>query len=181
MSPQSSTSLPPQLRVRALVLDVDGVMTPGGLIFGGEDESKTFNSRDGDGIRYFRRAGGKVALLTGRRSKAVERRAADLEVEMLVQDAKVKLPELHRISKELDVPLDEICYIGDDLIDLPCLTAVGLPVVVAGSDEVLCRAARCVTRNPGGNGAIREIVEWILKSQGKWGRIMERYEGGASR
>jgi len=170
------SELPPHLRVRALVVDVDGVMTDTGLILGPDGEGKVFSSLDGQGIKYFLRAGHQVAILTGRRSRSVELRAAELGIEAVVQDAKVKLVELKKIAERLKVGLEEICYIGDDLADLPCMRAVGLAVAVANAVEPVRRAAACVTRCAGGRGAVREVIEWILKSQGRWAALMKRYE-----
>ncbi|MCX7015990.1 MAG: HAD-IIIA family hydrolase [Candidatus Sumerlaeota bacterium] len=169
--------LPAHLRVRALVLDVDGVMTDGAIGILPEGEAKAFHVADGQAIKFFQRAGHQVALLTGRRSPSVERRASELGIEVVVQDAKTKLPELKAIAERLGVSLDEICYVGDDMPDIPCLRAVGLPVAVADACEPARRAAACVLRRPGGRGAVREVVEWILKSQGRWAALMERYGG----
>lgn len=178
MTPPIESLLPPHLRVRGLVCDVDGVLTEGGLALDSQDETKIFNTRDGQGIKYFQRAGGQTAILTGRRSRLVERRAEELGIEIVVQDAKIKLPRLHEIAEQMKIPLEEICYIGDDMPDLPCIRAVGLGVAVADAAEPLLREAQCVTRARGGQGAVREVVEWILKSQGRWDSLMGRYYDG---
>ncbi|OPZ14431.1 MAG: 3-deoxy-D-manno-octulosonate 8-phosphate phosphatase KdsC [candidate division BRC1 bacterium ADurb.BinA364] len=166
---------PAILRVRALVLDVDGVLTDSGLGMDGESEFKLFSARDGQGIKYFMRAGHAVAILTGRESGAVLARARDLGILHVAQGAKIKMPALKSLAAEMGVGLDEICYIGDDMPDLPCIRAAGMGVAVADAAEPLLREADCVCRRKGGQGAVRETVEWILKSQGRWQALMERY------
>lgn len=175
-----NASLPPHLRVRALVLDVDGVLTGGGLAIAGHDETKTFDSHDEHAIRLFRRAGGKVAFLSGRRAQATVRFAEELEIDASAMGVKYKLPELLRICEEIGVPLCDTCYMGDDHVDLPCMRAAGLSIAPASAAEPVRKAAYCVTRRPGGQGAVREVIEWLLKSQGKWASVMERYEKDAS-
>jgi len=164
--------LPAHLRVRTLILDVDGVLTAGDLAISAAGEIKTFSCRDGEAIRWFRRSGGKVAFLSARSSDALEWRARDLEIDALAQGFRDKLPELKRICGEFGVGLDDVCYAGDDLIDLGCMRAVGLSVAVADASEETKRAADVVARNCGGNGAVREIGEWLLKSQGRWDDVM---------
>ncbi len=168
------SSLPAHLRVRTLILDVDGVLTAGDLAISAGGEIKTFNCRDGEAIRWFRRSGGKVVFLSARSSEALEWRAKDLEIDVLAQGFRHKLPELKRICGELGVELDDVCYVGDDLIDLGCMRAVGVSVAVADASEETKRAADVVTRAPGGNGAVRETVEWLLKSQGRWVDVMKQ-------
>ena len=172
--PTESPNLPAHLRVRTLILDVDGVVTAGDLAIGGGGEIKTFSCRDGEAIRWFRRSGGKVAFLSARSSDVLEWRAKDLEIDILAQGFRDKLPELKRICGEFGSALEDVCYVGDDLIDLGCMRAVGLSVAVADASEETKRAADVVTRNPGGHGAVREIVEWLLKSQGRWEDVMKQ-------
>jgi 3-deoxy-D-manno-octulosonate 8-phosphate phosphatase (KDO 8-P phosphatase) len=168
------SALPAHLRVRTLILDVDGVLTEGGLSIGRDGEIKTFSCRDGEAIRWFQRSGGKVAFLSARASEALEWRAKDLGIDILAQGFRDKLPELKRICAEFGVDLKDVCYVGDDLIDLACMRAVGLPVAVADASEDTKKAAVVVTRNPGGKGVVREVVEWLLKSQGLWDGVMKQ-------
>jgi 3-deoxy-D-manno-octulosonate 8-phosphate phosphatase (KDO 8-P phosphatase) len=163
-------------RIDLLVLDVDGVLTDGRIILtpGGE-EIKAFHVRDGSGIKYWKRVGKKVALISGRGSQAVTRRAQELDVDALRLNAKTKLPAYEEILRELKIPEDRTAVVGDDLADLPLLTRCGFSVAVADSVDEVKGRADYVTRAPGGAGAVREVVEMILKKAGLWDRILARY------
>ena len=158
-----------------LVLDVDGVLTDGGLIINGDgSESKIFNSLDGHGIRLWRRAGFKVAFLSGRVSEPTEHRAMKLEVDYCIQDSHDKLPELKKLIEQAGLTADAVVYIGDDLPDLPPIRYAGFGVAVANAVEEVRQHADFVTSRSGG-GAVREVIEYILKATGKWAELMERY------
>jgi 3-deoxy-D-manno-octulosonate 8-phosphate phosphatase (KDO 8-P phosphatase) len=162
--------------VQALVLDVDGVLTDGSLVYGPDDEWKTFHVRDGHALVLCRLAGIKTALLTGRSSAAVRRRATELKVDALREGVARKGEVLLELAGTLRVQLDKMCYVGDDLVDLPALARVGFPVAPADAVAEVRSAAAWVTRAPGGRGAVRELVEMILKAQGSWADLVRRHE-----
>ncbi|NIA21503.1 MAG: HAD hydrolase family protein [Anaerolineaceae bacterium] len=162
--------------VRLLVCDVDGVLTDGRIIYDSSGaETKQFHVRDGSGLKYWLRAGRQAALLSGRSCQATERRAAELGITLLAQGAKDKWPAMERILTAAGCTAAEAAYLGDDLPDLPVMQRVGFPVAVADAVAEVRAAAAYVTQTPGGRGAVREVVELILKAQGLWQTIMERY------
>jgi len=168
-------------KIELLVLDVDGVLTDGRITLTASGaEAKTFHARDGAGIKYFRRVGGKVAFITGRGSDAVVRRARELSVDAVRLNIKDKLPALREVCRELGVPPERSAAVGDDLTDLPILREVGFSVAVADAAEEVRRAADHVTQRPGGAGAVREVIELILKEAGLWESVLARYVGGAT-
>jgi 3-deoxy-D-manno-octulosonate 8-phosphate phosphatase (KDO 8-P phosphatase) len=159
-----------------LVLDVDGVLTDGRIITHSDgSESKCFHVLDGHGIRLWQRAGLKVALLSGRISTATVRRAEELEIPYVLQDCHAKLPALQQLLEQLGLTPDQAACVGDDLMDLPLLRCVGFGVAVANAVEEVKAAADYVTVRPGGEGAVREVIEYILKNSGRWHTLMERY------
>ena len=159
-----------------MLTDVDGVLTDGRLQFDNQGvESKQFHVRDGLGIRLWQQAGHKFGIVTGRRSEIVERRAAELDLEIVRQGDDDKLGQTEQIAQEFGVGLEAICYIGDDLPDLPAIRAVGLGVAVQDAAAEVRAAANHVTRTAGGQGALREIIETILQSTGRWDDIVSRY------
>jgi 3-deoxy-D-manno-octulosonate 8-phosphate phosphatase (KDO 8-P phosphatase) len=162
--------------IELLVLDVDGVLTDGRVFIHSDGgESKGFNILDGHGIRMWQRAGLKVALLSGRVSMATTRRARELEVAHVIQDCKFKLPALERLLAELGLAPEQAAYVGDDLMDVPIVRYVGLGVAVANAVDELKGYADYVTIRRGGEGAVREVIEHILKGSGRWASLMERY------
>lgn len=162
--------------VRLVIADVDGVLTTGGIVLDERGkELKIFHARDGSGAKYLKRFGIKTALLSGRPCRAVERRAKMLEMDVCVTGAKEKLPAYRKILKLTGVSSDAVCYIGDDLPDIPPMRAAGIAVAVADAADEVKRVASFVTKAPGGQGAYREVAELILKAQGKWAKLMERY------
>jgi len=164
------------LRIESVVFDCDGVLTDG-TIYVADDggEVKGFNVHDGSGIKYLQRAGLKTAILSGRRAKAVTRRARELKVSCALQGRKDKLKALGELCRRMKVSPEAICYVGDDLPDLPVMRSVGFAVAVADARPEVRKAADYVTRAAGGAGAAREVAEMILKSQGKWADIFARY------
>ncbi len=164
--------------IRLVLCDVDGVLTDGGIYYDdGGGETKRFHVRDGLGIRLWQRAGGHFGLVTKRNSPVVARRAEELGITIVVQHAVDKLAAVKRVTADLGIRLDETCYVGDDLPDLAVLRAVGLPVAVGDACDEVLAAAHLVTR-PGGTGAVREVVETILKNQGRWSRVFMEECGG---
>ncbi len=163
-------------RVRAIIFDVDGVLTDGRLIYHADGESKNFHARDGHGIVLARLAGLRTALLTGRKSEVVRRRAAELKIDALREGVIRKGEALPELLATLDVNADEVCYVGDDLVDLAVMRQVIFPVAVADAVEEVRAAAAWVTSSRGGQGAGREIVEFVLKSAGLWAGMVRRHE-----
>lgn len=162
--------------IRFLILDVDGVMTDGSITYTSSgEELKSFNVKDGAGMKYWARAGHAAGIITGRSSPVVLRRAKELDIAFVEMDAKSKLPALEAMLSAADVSLAEVAMIGDDLPDLPLIRRVGLGIAVADAVEEVKDAAAMITHTPGGRGAVREAVEFILKSQERWDGIMERY------
>jgi 3-deoxy-D-manno-octulosonate 8-phosphate phosphatase (KDO 8-P phosphatase) len=162
--------------IRAVILDVDGVLTDGSIYVGDDGaELKRFHSWDGAGIKYLLRSGVQVALLSGRRCEAVEHRARQLGITHVRQDAKDKLPAYEELLEELGLTDEVVCYVGDDLADIPVLRRAGLAVAVADARPEVRAIADEVTEAPGGHGAVRELAERLLKSQGKWEAILSRY------
>jgi 3-deoxy-D-manno-octulosonate 8-phosphate phosphatase (KDO 8-P phosphatase) len=167
-------------RVRLLLLDVDGVMTDGRLGFDGAGrEFKFFYARDGIGIKLIQRAGLRVGILSGRKASVVELRARELGIDLLLQKIQDKARGLEAVLQRESLRLDQICYVGDDLVDLPVLLKVGLAVAVADAVPEVKAAAHFVTRKAGGRGAVREICEAILKAQGRWMAEIGRYSPAA--
>ena len=162
--------------IELLILDVDGVLTDGRIILDSDGgESKQFNTQDGAGMKYFQRAGKQIAIITGRESSVVARRAAELGVEIVIQGAKDKLPAYESVLAELKLTDKQTAVMGDDLPDLPMLLRCGFPIAPANAVEEVRQAAALVTENPGGEGAVRQAVEYILKHTGQWDSILQRY------
>ena len=157
-----------------LILDVDGVMTDGRLHYvpmpdGSVSESKSFDSADGAAIGFARRAGIKLAILSGRSSPAVTRRAEELKFDFVYQGlGRRKTEAFDEICVKSGISHESMCYVGDDVQDIPILRRVGFPVAVANARPEALQVAAYVTTANGGNGAVREIVELILRAQGKW-------------
>lgn len=163
-------------RIKLLILDVDGVLTDGSIIYNDEGiETKAFHVRDGHGIKMLMREGIDVALLTARSSRALEHRAKDLNISLVLQGRKDKLDGFIEILEKKAILPEEAACMGDDVVDLPLLMRAGLSVAVRdGVDEVKSRA-HYITRLPGGRGAVREVTDMILKAQGRWKEAMKRY------
>jgi len=155
-------------RVKMLLLDVDGVMTDGGIILGpGEIEMKRFNTLDGMGITLARAAGLRVGILTGRSSEAVSKRAKELKIDEVQEGSNYKEKGYQEILKKYGLRDEEIAYVGDDVFDIPILKRAGLAVCVASGAEDAKKVSHYVTRRKGGDGAVREVVEMLLDKTGK--------------
>lgn len=163
-------------KIKALILDIDGVMTDGRIIYSiyGE-ELKFFDVTDGFGISLLRRGGIKSFIITAKKSKIVKHRARDMKVAKAYQGFIDKLIPYEHLLRTFKVTPEEVCFVGDDLIDLPVLKRVGLAVAVPNAAEEVKREAHYITESRGGRGAVREICDLILKSQGKWDLATERY------
>ncbi len=166
--------------IKLLVLDVDGVLTDGRILLSPDgQEFKTFNVRDGAGMKYWKRAGGKLAIISGRGSPAVTHRAAELGVDAVHLNIKDKLPAYREVLDELGFTPQQTAVIGDDLTDLPLLRNCAFGVAVGDAAEELLAQAAYVTTLPGGAGCVRETIELMLKRSGRWDQIMARYLDGA--
>lgn len=162
--------------IELILADVDGVLTDGRVVINNQGvETKEFHIRDGMGVRLWQRAGYRFGLVTSRSSQVVKMRAAELEIGLVRQGASDKLATVLEILRELDLAPAQACYIGDDLPDLPPVRAVGLGVAVADACAELRESAHYVTAALGGAGAVREVVELILKAQGRWEDVIQPY------
>jgi 3-deoxy-D-manno-octulosonate 8-phosphate phosphatase (KDO 8-P phosphatase) len=159
-----------------LIMDVDGVLTDGKIIYASDGrEIKHFNVRDGFGIRLAQRVGLKTAIITARCSEVVAQRSRELEITEVHLNALKKLPAYEKILETHQLNDEQVAYIGDDLVDLPLLRKAGLAIAVADAAPELIQVAHYVTQQPGGMGAVREVVELILKAQGTWQEATSRY------
>ena len=155
--------------IRCILSDVDGVLTDGSIIWDNQGvETKLFYVRDGLGIKLWQRCGFTFGLITARNSQIVKTRATELGIEVVRQGSSDKLPAAREVMQQLKLEPFEVCYIGDDLPDLPVLYEVGLPVAVADASAEVREAAKWVMTNRGGRGAVRELVERLLKAKGRW-------------
>lgn len=162
-------------RVRLLVLDADGVLTDGRMVYGPQGEAyKSFHSRDGLGLVLARAAGIKLAVLTGRNSDIVARRCTELRFHSIKLGRFDKVDALGEVLAETGCDAADACYIGDDVIDLPALHQVGLPVAVPCAPQEVRHHCLYVTQARGGEGAVREVVDLVLKSSGLYGQALER-------
>lgn len=162
--------------IRFLLVDIDGVMTDGSICYSSSgEEIKTFDVKDGTGIKYWIRAGHTAGIVTGRASPMVLRLAEDLGITHVAMNAKQKLPVFADMLQKAGVSPEEVAMIGDDLPDYPLVLRAGLGVAVADAVDEVKDVADLVTKKKGGHGAVREVVEYILKAQGRWDAIMERY------
>lgn len=156
-------------RIKLLLLDVDGVLTDGGILLHPDgEESKVFNVRDGLGIRLLQRAGIEVGLISGRSSRVVTRRAEDLGIGLVVQGTLYKLPAYEEILGKRGLTGRDVAYVGDDIVDIPILKRVALAVATAGAVPAVASVCHVITDRDGGRGAVREVCELILQAQGRW-------------
>ncbi len=163
-------------KIKLLIVDVDGVLTDGSIILDNEEnEYKAFNVRDGHGIKMLIREGIDVAIITGRYSRVVERRANELGIKEVYQKCLKKLAAYDELKKKLSLNDEDIAYIGDDIVDIPLLRRVGFPIVVSDSINEVKKYSKIVTKNRGGRGAVREICDLLLKSKGVWQKIIDGY------
>jgi len=159
-----------------LVLDVDGVLTDGTILIDSNgSESKFFNVVDGHGIWMWQKAGLKVAFLSGRASKSTKYRAEQLGIDYVFEDRHDKLTVLKQLLEKLGLSPNMVAYVGDDLLDLPPIRYAGFGVAVANAVDEVKQYADYVTTRQGGSGAVREVIEYILKNTGRWQELMKRY------
>jgi len=165
-------------KIELLLLDVDGVLTDGSIVYTDDGvELKRFHVRDGSGLKLWHTSGKRSAIVSGRSSKAVERRAAELGVAPVFQGRHEKLPAFEAVLAETGLLPEQVCAIGDDLPDVPVLKRAGLAIAVADACPELRAIAHYVTTVPGGHGAVRDAIEWLLRLQGKWDEVVGRFAG----
>jgi len=160
-------------KIRVLIMDVDGVLTDGHIWLlsrrdGTASEIKGFSAYDGAGLKLARAAGLRTGIITGRESTAVAQRARECEIEFVYQHRATKMASFEEIVQITGAAKHEVAYVGDDLPDIPVMQRVGLAVAVANAAPEVKRAAHLVTKRSGGDGAVREVIELIVKAQGKW-------------
>lgn len=162
--------------IKLLILDVDGVLTDGSIILDNDgNELKAFHVRDGHGIKMLQRAGVTVAIITGRQSKVVARRAQELGITEIYQRCILKSVAYDHLLEKTGLSDAEVAYIGDDIVDIPLLRKVALPVVVADATDETKAEAIMLTKNRGGRGAVREVSDLILKAKGLWESMLDEY------
>ncbi|MCG8536167.1 MAG: HAD-IIIA family hydrolase [Pseudomonadales bacterium] len=162
--------------IKLAVFDIDGIMTDGRLYFTSlGDEIKAFNVKDGLGLKLLRDTGVEVAIITGRTSELVKRRANDLKIEKLVQGREDKKTALKELLKNEKLSPEQVAYMGDDLPDLAAIRYVGLGVTVADGLPLVKQHANLITEKNGGDGAVREFCEWLMLAQGTFNQVMDNY------
>ncbi|MBI4335490.1 MAG: HAD-IIIA family hydrolase [Candidatus Omnitrophica bacterium] len=162
-------------KIKLLILDVDGVMTDGRIYYGNfGDELKAFDVRDGLGLALLMRAGIETAIITAKKSKIARLRAKDIGIKRIYENHS-KLKIFTRLLRKFRLSKEEVCFIGDDLLDMPVLKNAGLPITVPHAAEEVKAVSSYITRARAGGGAVREVCELILKSQGKWDGVISKY------
>jgi len=168
-------------KIKLVIFDIDGVLTTGALFIGDDgQEYKAFHSKDGHGLRMLQDAGVEVAILTGRKSNVVAHRAKDLGITRVYQGKREKLPAYEELLQETGLNHDEIAYVGDDVVDLPVMTKVGLAICVQDGHPFVKKHSHWITDHNGGCGAGRDVCELILEAQGKLQTMLESYISPAS-
>jgi 3-deoxy-D-manno-octulosonate 8-phosphate phosphatase (KDO 8-P phosphatase) len=164
--------------IRLLLLDVDGVLTDGRLVYSGptSKDVKVFDVKDGLGIAMLTDSGTMVGILSSRESRVVNQRAAELGIKIVHQDAMDKVAVYERIIESANLVDDEVAYMGDDLVDVPVMRRVGFAAAPADAAPDVVRHAHYVCARGGGRGAVREVCEMLLKAQGAWEAVEERYQ-----
>jgi 3-deoxy-D-manno-octulosonate 8-phosphate phosphatase (KDO 8-P phosphatase) len=163
-------------KIKFLLLDVDGVLTDGKIIIDSQNnEIKHFNVLDGMGIKLLQKIGVEIGIISSRFSLAIEHRAKELGIEVLIQGELKKLEAYEKLLKEKNLKDEEVAYIGDDWVDIPILKRVGLAIGVPNAWYPVNEYVDYVTKYPGGNGAVREVCDLILKAKGKWEILLNSY------
>jgi len=164
-------------KVKLLLLDVDGVLTDGRIIYDSNGrDMKFFDVHDGMGVHLLKKAGIKTILITAKGSRAIKPRARDMGVEKVFENITPKTLVLDKILKKYNVAIDEICFVGDDLVDLCLLKRVGFAIAVCNAAAEIKQNSCYITSREGGRGAVREVAELILKAQGKWQEVVADYD-----
>ncbi|SFV62326.1 3-deoxy-D-manno-octulosonate 8-phosphate phosphatase [hydrothermal vent metagenome] len=163
-------------QIKLLILDVDGVLTDGGIYFSlNGEELKRFNALDGHGLKLLQQTGVKVAIISARKSELLKRRMQDLGITLVYQGCDNKLIAFEEIKTKLKLENTQIAYVGDDVIDLPVMSKIGLKIAVENAHEFVKNYADIITKKSGGNGAVREVCDYLLKAQGKYEQLMNQY------
>lgn len=163
-------------KIKVLLLDVDGVLTDGRIVYGNYgDELKFFDVQDGFGLVLLHQAGLKAVIVSAKKSKVNLRRAKEIRIAKVYQNVRDKLKVLQKVERKWGVDREEICFIGDDLMDLPLLSRVGFAAAVRNAVPDVKEKAHYVTERFGGRGAVREVADLILKAQGKWEQVTQNY------
>lgn len=166
-------------KVKLFIMDVDGVLTDGRIVYGDHgDELKFFDVQDGLGITLLRHAGIATVMLSSKKSRVNKRRAKELKIGRLFQGVKNKLDVYEKLLKSHKVADAEVCYVADDIVDLPAFKRAGAAVAVQNAVEEIKKNAHYVTQRPGGHGAVREIIDHLLHAQHKWNEVLTRYMQG---
>ncbi|QGJ70978.1 Phenylphosphate carboxylase subunit delta [Planctomycetales bacterium 10988] len=164
--------------LQLLLLDVDGILTDGSVLLDSQGgEIKRFHVRDGSAIKWWRKWLGPVGIVSGRSSPAVEQRGKELGIEHIYQGIPQKWLVVEKLLEKLQLTPDSVCYLGDDLPDVPVLRRVGLAITVADAPQEVRDSAHWVTSRPGGKAAVREAIEAILKARGDWDSVLAAVEG----
>ena len=162
-------------QIKLVILDVDGVMTDGRIVIDDNGvESRNFDVKDGMGVVVMMLSGMEVAIITSKKSAAVRRRAEELKIKRFHEGIKKKTEPYEEMLEEMNITDAEVAYVGDDLVDLSMMKLVGLPIAVADAAEDVKKHAAYITRARGGDGAVREVAEMILKAQGKWDEVLSK-------
>ena len=163
-------------QIECILSDVDGVLTDGGIVFDNQGiETKSFHIHDGLGIKLWQRAGYRFGILTARTSHIVKVRSAELGINLVRQGFEEKLPVAQQIVSELELAPEQVCYIGDDLTDLPVMRYVGWSVAVADAVDEVREQSDQITQSAGGQGAVREVIEYLLRAKGRWKDLIRHY------
>ena len=162
--------------IKLIIFDVDGVLTDGSLFFGDDgQEYKAFNSLDGHGMKMLQQSGVKIGIITGRTSNVVKHRMANLKVDLIYQGQLEKRPAYEKILQDENLQPEQVAYVGDDVVDLPVMTRVGLAITVANGHELAKQHAHWIAPRNGGQGAARDICEFLMKAQGNYENAMQQY------
>ncbi|WP_455366197.1 3-deoxy-manno-octulosonate-8-phosphatase KdsC [Kaarinaea lacus] len=162
--------------VKLVIFDVDGVLTDGSLFYGDDgQEYKAFHSRDGHGMKMLQETGVQIGIITGRTSEVVLHRMKNLQVQHIYQGRLEKLPAFEELISKLGITPEHVAYVGDDVVDLPIMTRVGLAITVPGAHDLAKQYAHWITSQPAGAGAAREICEMIMKAQGTYDALIAKY------
>ncbi len=163
-------------KIQLLILDVDGVLTDGGIIVHSDGtESKRFSVLDGHRIKLWQRSGGLTAIISGRETAATTIRAEQLGITHVLQGCLEKLPAFEKLLAKVGLTPEQTAYVGDDLMDIPLVRRVGFGSAVANAADELKKHADFITQRAGGDGAVAEVIEYLLKKKMKWDELMERY------
>ena len=164
-------------KIKLLLLDVDGVLTDGRIVYDSRGQDlKFFDVHDGLGVYLLKKAGIKTILITAKSSRAIRPRAKDMRVEKVFEDISPKTSVLDKILKKYNLKEEQVCFVGDDLVDLCLMKRVGFPIAVFNASPEIKKSASYITLKEGGRGAVREVAELILKSQGRWEELIGFYD-----